>query len=78
MVDVAHDHHDGAAGLEVLFRVFLFHKQPVLNGDHHFLFHLGAEDVYKRQMLAALITRPTSLLYLRKRSIFRFIPIPPI
>ncbi|MPN23155.1 hypothetical protein SDC9_170542 [bioreactor metagenome] len=42
VVDVTHDHNDGAAGREVLLDVLSFVKQALLNGDNHFAFNLCA------------------------------------
>ena len=42
VVDVAHDHHHGGAGLKVLLLVLGGVDQLLLDGDHDFLLHLAA------------------------------------
>ena len=43
VVDVAHDHHHGGAGLKVLLLVLGGVDQLLLDGDHDFLLHLAAQ-----------------------------------
>ena len=42
VVHVAHDHHHGSAGHQILFLVLMVVDQLFLDGDHHFLLHLAA------------------------------------
>ena len=42
VVHVAHDHHHGGAGLQILLLVLRGVDQLLLDGDHHLLLHLAA------------------------------------
>ena len=42
MVNVAHDHHHGSPGHQVLGLILAVVDQLLLDGDHHFLLHLAA------------------------------------
>ena len=42
VVDVAHDHDDGSAGLELVGGILVGVDELFLDGDHHFLLHLAA------------------------------------
>ena len=43
VVDVAHDHHHGGAGLQILLLVLGGVDEPLLDGDNDLLFHLAAQ-----------------------------------
>ena len=45
VVHVTHNHHNGGAGDQILFLILGGVDELLLNGDHHFLLHLGVELV---------------------------------
>ncbi len=60
VVDVAHDHHDGGAGLQLVCVVLVVVEQALLNGDDDLLLDLAAE------LLATKEAVSKSIIWLRE------------